>query len=150
MVKIVGFLAQLMGNRLLIRTGLAKLLSIFVRLVFSCQISPGATFGRRPLLAYGGLGIVIHGASIVGDDVLIGAHVTLGGNFGTGGVPRIGDRVHIGPGAKILGPVRIGNDVIIGANAVVLTDIPDGAIAVGVPAKPLANRSSRREFRERS
>ena len=49
--------------------------------------------------------------------------------------PQIGDRVDIGAGAKLLGPIRIGNDVLIGANAVVLTDVPDNCIAVGVPAR---------------
>lgn len=143
MTKIVAVLARLMGNRFLVRSGLAKLLSVFLRMVFSCQISPGASIGRAPILAYGGLGIIIHGSAVIGDDVSIGAHVTLGGNAGKGGVPRIGDRVRIGPGAKILGPVTIGNDAVIGANAVVLVDIPEGTTAVGVPAKPLAVRTGK-------
>jgi serine O-acetyltransferase len=42
--------------------------------------------------------------------------------------------VDIGAGAKILGPIKIGNNVVIGANAVVITDVPDDCIAVGVPA----------------
>ena len=41
----------------------------------------------------------------------------------------------IGSGACVLGDIVIGNDCKIGANAVVLKDIPDGATAVGVPAK---------------
>jgi serine O-acetyltransferase len=47
--------------------------------------------------------------------------------------------VDIGAGAKLLGGIRIGNHVHIGANAVVLCDVPDRSIAVGVPAliKPL-------------
>ena len=50
--------------------------------------------------------------------------------------PRIGNRVNIGAGAKILGCVCIGDgdDAAIGANAVVLCDIPAGCVAVGVPA----------------
>ena len=135
MTRLIGFLAGLIGNKFLVNTGLAKLLSILLRLLFSCQISPGATFGKNPILAYGGLGIIIHGSSVIGDNVTIGAHVTIGGNFGKGGLPRIGDRVRIGPGAQILGPVNIGNDAIIGANAVVLVDVPAGSMAVGVPAK---------------
>jgi serine O-acetyltransferase len=43
--------------------------------------------------------------------------------------------VDIGAGAKILGSVTIGNHAKIGANAVVLCDVPDGATAVGLPAK---------------
>lgn len=135
MTKIIGFLARLMANRILVSSKLAKLLSIFIRLVFSCQISPGAKFGRNPVLAYGGLGVIIHGSTVVGDNVSIGAHVTLGGNFGKGGVPKIGNRVHIGPGAKILGPVTIGDDAVIGANAVVLNNVPSKGFAAGVPAK---------------
>jgi serine O-acetyltransferase len=40
----------------------------------------------------------------------------------------------MGAGAKLLGPIRIGNNVEIGANAVVLCDVPDNSVAVGVPA----------------
>ncbi len=45
-----------------------------------------------------------------------------------------GNNVDIGTGAKVLGSIRIGNNVIIGANAVVLVDVPDNCLAVGVPA----------------
>ncbi len=48
--------------------------------------------------------------------------------------PWIGDDVDIGVGAKLLGRIRIGDRVMIGANAVVVTDVPDDSIAVGVPA----------------
>ena len=56
----------------------------------------------------------------------------------------IGDNVDIGAGAKLLGPIRIGNNVVIGANAVVITDVPDDSIAVGVPAiiKPRRTQST--------
>jgi serine O-acetyltransferase len=50
------------------------------------------------------------------------------------GAPLIGNNVDIGAGAKILGNIRIGDNVVIGANAVVLVDVPDNSIAVGVPA----------------
>jgi len=48
--------------------------------------------------------------------------------------PSIGNNVDIGAGAKLLGNIKIGNDVVIGANAVVLVDVPDHSLAVGVPA----------------
>jgi serine O-acetyltransferase len=62
--------------------------------------------------------------------------------------PNVGDNVEIGPGTAILGPVRIGNGACIGANAVVLNDVPDGALAVGNPArivdrKPKSDASAR-------
>lgn len=78
-------------------------------------------------------GIVIHPDARIGPNCLIFQQVTIG-TRGEGGAPAIGGHVDIGAGAKILGPVKIGNHVLIGANAVVMTDVPDNCIAVGVPA----------------
>jgi serine O-acetyltransferase len=47
----------------------------------------------------------------------------------------LGGNVLVGGGAKVLGAIRIGDNARIGANAVVLRDVPDGATAVGVPAR---------------
>ena len=52
--------------------------------------------------------------------------------------PTIGPRAQIGSGARVLGKVRVGADARVGANAVVLDDVPDGATAVGVPARVVA------------
>jgi serine O-acetyltransferase len=66
----------------------------------------------------------------------IGTGVVIGERgLGKGGFPLIGDDVYIGVGAKVLGNVTIGDGAKIGANAVILENIPDGATAVGVPAK---------------
>ena len=56
--------------------------------------------------------------------------------------PVIGDDVDIGAGAKVLGAIRIGNRVLIGANAVVVKDVPDDHVAVGVPAVARPRKSS--------
>jgi serine O-acetyltransferase len=48
--------------------------------------------------------------------------------------------VDIGAGAKILGPVHIGAHARIGANAVVLSDVPSGSVATGIPARVLASK----------
>lgn len=82
-----------------------------------------------------GLGIVIGGASVIGEDCTILQGVTLGeARFSTDACPRIGDRVTLGAGAKILGAIEIGDDTFIGANSVVLDDVPPGSVAVGAPA----------------
>lgn len=110
---------------------LHKLVEIF------CGISIGsrASIGRRLSIEHHGC-IVIHGATVVGDDCLIRHGVTLGntGPDDRSGAPRIGSRVHIGAGAKVLGSVTVGNDVIIGANAVVVHDVADHSVVGGVPA----------------
>jgi len=54
------------------------------------------------------------------------------------GVPVIGDRVYLGCGAKILGGIKIGNDAVVAPNAVVVTDVPAGAVVGGVPARVLS------------
>ena len=54
---------------------------------------------------------------------------------------RLGDNVWLGTGTKVLDGVRLGSHVVVGANAVVNTDLPAGAIAAGVPARVLRQRS---------
>ena len=84
-------------------------------------------------------GIVIHPMCKIGPNCIIFQQVTLGSN-GSGirtGVPTLGGHVDIGAGAKILGPINIGDNAVIGANAVVLTDVPANAVAIGIPARVL-------------
>jgi serine O-acetyltransferase len=107
----------------------------FIRIIFGCQIGTGAKLGKNVILGYGGLGIVIHNRSIIGDNVNIGTGVTIGGTSGKKEVPIIGNHTIISSGAKIIGPIKIGNNCIIGANAVVISDIEDNCVAVGIPAK---------------
>jgi acetyltransferase-like isoleucine patch superfamily enzyme len=57
----------------------------------------------------------------------------------------IGDDAWLGFGVVVLDGVRIGNGAVIGANAVVTTDIPDGAIAAGNPARVVKMRDAAHE-----
>src|SRR5688572_28370386 len=52
----------------------------------------------------------------------------------------LGENVWLGTGAKVMDGVRLGRDVVIGAGAVVTRDVPDGSIAVGVPARVVRSR----------
>ena len=78
--------------------------------------------------------VVIDGIVRIGRCCVIAPWVTIGVNGSVAG-PTIGDDVFIGTGAKLLGGIHIGDGARIGANAVVLSDVPAGATAVGVPAK---------------
>jgi serine O-acetyltransferase len=81
-------------------------------------------------------GIVISGYARIGKNCVVRNGVTIGLARGDDpAAPTIGDNVDIGAGAKLLGRITIGDDVRIGANAVVITDIPAGSTAVGIPAK---------------
>ena len=108
---------------------------LFIRLLFGCQIGTGAKLGKNVSLGYGGLGIVIHPRSVIGDSVTVGTGVVIGGTSGKYEVPEIGNNTIISSGAKIIGPVTVGKNCVIGANAVVINDIPDNSLVVGVPAK---------------
>jgi serine O-acetyltransferase len=114
------------------------ILNKLVEILCGICIGSAATIGRRLSIEHHGC-IVIHGASVIGDDCLIRHGVTLGntGYHDPLGAPKIGNRVQIGAGAKILGRVNVGDDVIIGANAVVVHDVPHNAAVGGVPARPL-------------
>lgn len=111
------------------------LISKFSELCLGALIRPGTDIG--PGLYIGHTGVVrIHPDIKAGKNLSIGQLVTIGARgVGHKGVPVIGDNVYIGVGAKILGEIKIGNNVKIGANAVVITDVPDNATAVGVPAR---------------
>lgn len=113
----------------------ARILSQAVRGVTGVEIHPGAVLGRRLFIDHG-MGVVIGETAEVGEDVTIFHGTTLGGTSMSKGKrhPTVGSRVVIGAGAKVLGPIEVGDDSRIGANAVVVKDVPEGAVALGVPA----------------
>lgn len=114
----------------------SRLVSQLARAATGVEIHPGARLGRRLFIDHG-MGVVVGETAEVGDDVVLFHGATLGGRSMRRGKrhPTLGDRVVVGAGAKILGPVWVGNDAQVGANAVVIADVPAGAVAVGVPAK---------------
>ena len=116
------FLARLISQRSRHRTGI--------------EIHPGAKIGKRLVIDHG-MGIVIGETAEVGDDCLIYHGVTLGGTGKDQGKrhPTIENNVMIACGAKVLGPFTVGEGARIAANAVVLSEVPPEATAVGVPAR---------------
>ncbi len=114
----------------------ARLLAHAARSLTGVEIHPGAGLGRRFFIDHG-MGVVIGETAEVGDDVMIYHGVTLGGRSmsRTKRHPTVGDRVVIGAGARVLGPVVIGAAAQVGANAVVVKDVPAGAVVVGVPGR---------------
>ena len=100
------------------------------------EIHPGAKIGRGLVIDHG-MGVVIGETAEIGDNVLLYHGVTLGGTGKDKGKrhPTVGNNVVIGAGAKVLGPIYIGSNSKIGANSVVLNNVPEGATAVGIPAK---------------
>jgi serine O-acetyltransferase len=120
----------------------ARWLSHFARWFTGIEIHPGASIGRRFFIDHG-MGVVIGETSVIGDDCTLYHGVTLGGTSWDKGKrhPTLGNGVVIGAGAKVLGPVRLGAGARVGSNAVVVKDVPDGATAVGIPARILEQES---------
>ena len=116
----------------------ARFLSHIGRWLTGIEIHPGASIGRRFFIDHG-MGVVIGETAQIGDDCTLYHGVTLGGTSWVKGKrhPTLGDGVVIGAGAKILGPISIGRGAKIGSNAVVVKDVPEGATAVGIPARIL-------------
>lgn len=113
---------------------LYKILYKLVQIVTGIELPCEVEIGRNFTIDHFG-GIVISGYAKFGDNCRIRNGVVVGlQRVDRPCAPVIGNNVDIGAGAKVLGAIRIGNNVLIGANAVVITDVPDESIAVGVPA----------------
>lgn len=117
-------------------------------LLFNCSIPPSCVIGRGTKFAYGGIAVVLHARTIVGNNCMIGQGVTIGGKNGWYEVPVIGDNVHINAGAKIIGPVRIGDNVEIGANCVVVKDVPSNSVVAGIPARILRSNMTEEDWKK--
>ncbi len=111
------------------------------RNVYGIELPYTVALGRRVVIEHQG-GIVIHGHCRIGDDCIIRQNCTLGIRSldRLADAPMLAERVNVGAGAVLLGAISIGAGAQIGANAVVLQDVPPGALAVGVPAR-LVERS---------
>lgn len=105
-----------------------------VMLVTGIQLPRGARIGEGLLIWHFGC-LFIHSDAAIGRRCTLRHGVTIGTRRGDHDVPVLGDDVEVGAGAKILGSIRIGSRVTIGANAVVLDDVPDDHVAVGIPAR---------------
>lgn len=117
-----------------------------VRNTYGIELPYTVKLGRRVVIEHQS-GIVIHGECSIGDDCIIRQGVTMGNRYldRPFDAPKLGNRVNVGAGAKIFGNVTIGDDANIGANAVVLSDIPPGKTAVGIPAKIINTKPKDKE-----
>jgi sugar O-acyltransferase (sialic acid O-acetyltransferase NeuD family) len=128
----------------------------------SALISPSATIGNGTVVmamavvnaeAKVGAGAILNTGAIVEHDCNVGEYAHLSPNSAMGGASSLGRMSWLGMGATIIHQVSVGGGSVVGAGAVVIQDIPDAAVAVGVPARishravhteePVKNESSK-------
>jgi serine O-acetyltransferase len=104
---------------------------------FNAEIGPGM-FVSHPV------GIVVGRGTVIGAEVTLFQGVTFGVRSwhpdAIRKFPRVGDKCYFFAGAAVLGNVTVGNECIVGAHAVLTADLPDGGLAMGVPAKIYPNK----------
>src|ERR1044071_1475325 len=112
------------------------LLQKFIELLTGISIPAGCSIGAGLYIGHFG-GIFVDSDCRIGRNCNLSQGVTIGkgGRGSLQGVPVVGDRVHVGANALLLGKITIGNDAVIGPGAVVMSSVPERGVAMGNPAR---------------
>jgi serine O-acetyltransferase len=102
-----------------------------------CDIGPGLYIGH-----FGGIFVDSEARIGVNCNIAQGVTIGKGGRGELQGVPVLGDRVHVGANAVILGKITIGDDAVIGPGAVVMNSVPPRGVAIGNPARLVGDSGS--------
>lgn len=112
----------------------------------SAIIARGARIGRGTVVMAGAVinpdaaiadNVIVNTGAIIEHDCDVGAHAHLGPASTLCGGVTIGEGALIGVGAKVTPGVRVGKWSTLGAGAVLLAEVADGVVAVGIPASTL-------------
>jgi serine O-acetyltransferase len=117
-------------------TTAGRFLSHVARFLTGIEIHPAARLGPGLFIDHG-MGVVVGETAEVGENVTLLQGVTLGGTSlkREKRHPTLGDNVVVGAGAKVIGGFRIGDGSRIGAGSVVVREVPENAVVVGVPGR---------------
>jgi sugar O-acyltransferase (sialic acid O-acetyltransferase NeuD family) len=100
-----------------------------------CVVAPHAVLAPHAKL---GSHVLVNYNATVGHDTVVGQLSVIGPTAAVGGSCRLEDRVYVGAGALIREHLVIHAGAIIGMGAVVTKDVPENAVVVGIPARPMA------------
>ena len=139
------FLPGMVACILLRQVRLAYLLRTIGVILFSADFVPGMQIGRGLYMPHP-MGVTMGGGLRIGDNVTILQGVTAGTRTPDGSAPAefatICDGAVVCTNAVLVGGVRIGENAQVGANSVVLSDVADGVVVLGVPARQVGTRDA--------
>ena len=99
-----------------------------------CILCAGSVFTVNITL---GRHVIVNLNCTVGHDSVLEDYVTVYPGVNVSGCVRVGEESELGTGMQIIQGMSIGKGSILGAGAVVVSDIPRGCTAVGIPARPI-------------
>ncbi|UAL11780.1 acetyltransferase [Caulobacter segnis] len=134
----LGRKARALGFSLVNAIHPSAIISPTVRIGEGVAVMAGVVINAESQI--GDLAIVNTGA-VIDHDCRLGAACHLGPASALAGGVSIGDRAFLGVGARVIPGVTIGADAIVGAGGVVVRDLPEAVLAVGVPAQIKGERS---------
>lgn len=147
-VFIPGMIASLIvrAQQCLYRSGrvrLASALRTVGTVVLSADFGPGMRIGTGFQVVHP-IGVNIGYGLTIGNNVTFAGGVTAAARYYDDTGPQefatICDGATIGAHAVLVGGVRVGANAVVGANSVVLSDVPDNAVVMGVPARQVGTR----------
>lgn len=147
-VSLPGMIASVIirAQQCLFRSGhvtLATALRTVSTVVLSADFGPGMTIGTGFMMPHP-IGVNIGYGLRIGNDVTFAGGVTAAARYydrtGPQDFATICDGAILGAHAVLVGGVRIGTNAMVGANSVVLSDVPDNAVVLGVPARRVGTR----------
>jgi serine O-acetyltransferase len=147
-LTVPGMIASLIirAQQCLYRGGHVRLASILRTVgvvLISADFGPGMTIGKGFMIVHP-VGVNLGFGLVVGDNVSIASGVTAAARYYDDRAAQefatIEDGAILGAHAVLVGGVRIGKNAVVGANSVVLSDVPDNAVVMGVPARRIGSR----------